>query len=484
MPAALELIDTIVVVIMENRSFDHMLGYLNLPGPGRIPLEGLQSDPLWLQQRANSGVESFSFSIQQVEDPPHEEATIAIQIGPAAVPGGPHPMNGFVDSYLRRQPPPSDKRLVMGYYMASEVPVFDFLARHYTVCDRWFSALPTGTQANRLMAMSGTTSLIDNARLFLPDQPLVYDWLTERGISWCVYQSGDFLPFFALMKRWQDEIATSLALDALVPHAHPRFRRYRNFARDWASEQNMPSVIFIEPEYTDGPHFAPNDDHPPTGISRGQAFVADVYLRADREPGALGAHAAACYLRRAWWVFRPCLASEHPHAAGGARANVGVSDDRRPRAGFRDLSVGGSRDRVFGTAGSHVNPAASCRQIRGRIVFAGSRRPAALVVPIIGCAHPHRAAPRPARAAGCACRGGSGSGRAASAGCQRQCRGLPAGRRKNGCRPSGHRQRLAGPGAGGEALIRIVGKRVPDTGLGQLTATAIKGMMGRFIEGK
>ena len=68
--------------------------------------------------------------------------------------------------------------------------------------------------------------------------------------------------------------------------------------------------------------------------------------------------------------------------------------------------------------------------------------------------------------------------------CQRQCRGLPAGRRKNGRRPSGHRQRLAGPGAGGEALIRIVGKRVPDTGLGQLTATAIKGMMGRFIEGK
>lgn len=277
MPAALDLIDTIVVVLLENRSFDHMLGYLNLPGAGRIPLEGLQSDPLWLQQHANSGVEPFPFSVQQIDDPPHEEATIAIQIGPATVPGGPHPMNGFVESYSTRRPPPSDKRLVMGYYTAPEVLAFDFLARHYTVCDHWFSALPTGTQANRLMAMSGTTSLVDNARLFLPEQPLVYDWLTERRVSWCVYQSGDFLPFFALMKRWQDEIATSLALDALVPHAHPRFRRYRNLARDWASEQNMPAVIFIEPEYTDGPHFAPNDDHPPTGISRGQGFVADIY---------------------------------------------------------------------------------------------------------------------------------------------------------------------------------------------------------------
>lgn len=284
MPPGLELIDTIVVVILENRSFDHMLGYLNLPGLGRIPLEGLQSDPQWLEQHANSGVEPFAFSVQQIDDPPHEEATIAIQIGSPAFPGGPHPMNGFVESYLMRRPPPSDRRLVMGYYTEAEVPAFDFFARHYTVCDHWFSSLPTGTQANRLMAMSGTTSLIDNAPLFLPDQPLVYDWLTEHGVSWCVYQSGDFLPFFALMKRWQDEIAISLALDALVPHAHPRFRRYRNFARDWTAEQNMPSVIFIEPEYTDGPHFAPNDDHPPTGISRGQALVTDIYSALTSNP--------------------------------------------------------------------------------------------------------------------------------------------------------------------------------------------------------
>ena len=39
----------------------------------------------------------------------------------------------------------------------------------------------------------------------------------------------------------------------------------------------MPSVIFVEPEYTDGPHLAPNDDHPPTGIGKGQAFLADLY---------------------------------------------------------------------------------------------------------------------------------------------------------------------------------------------------------------
>jgi phospholipase C len=287
-PVGLDLIDTILVVILENRSFDHMLGYLNLPGPTRIPVDGLQADPHWLQQHANDGVEPFAFSVQQIDDPPHEHATIALEIGSPRTVGGPYPMNGFVESYLTRNPPPTDRRLVMGYYAAQEVPAFDFFARNYTVCDHWFSSLPTGTQANRLMAMSGTTSLIDNAPLFLPDQPLVYDWLAEHNVSWCVYQSGDFLPFFALMRRWQSEIANSLALDALVPHAHPRFRRYRNFARDWTTEQNMPSVIFIEPEYTDGPHVAPDDDHPPTGISRGQALLSAIYAALISNPARWG----------------------------------------------------------------------------------------------------------------------------------------------------------------------------------------------------
>jgi phospholipase C len=277
MPSSLDLIDTIVVVIMENRSFDHMLGYLNLPGTARIPLEGLQTDPAWLRLRANSGIEPFEFNDTAIDDPPHEQATIAMQLGAPPTPGGPCPMNGFVESYLKRQPPPSDQRLVMGYYTAQSVPTFDFFARNFTVCDHWFAALPTGTQANRLMAMGGATTIIDNAPLFLPDQPLVYDWLTDHQVTWCAYQSGHYLPFFALMRKWQDEIANSLALDALVPHAHPRFRRFSGFARDWQTEQSMPSVIFIEPEYTDGPHGVPNDDHPPTGVKQGQALLADIY---------------------------------------------------------------------------------------------------------------------------------------------------------------------------------------------------------------
>jgi phospholipase C len=277
MASALGQIDTFVIVILENRSFDHMVGYLSLPGPRRVSLEGLRDDPGWLRDHRNTGVEPHELGAEPIEDPPHEQATIALQLGTPATPGGPCPMNGFVDSYLRAVPPPDNPGLVMGYYTAERVPTFAFFAHNFTICDHWFAALPTGTQANRLMAMSGTTSLTDNASLFLPNQDLVYDWLTARDVTWCVYQSGDFLPFFALMPRWQDEIATSLALDFLVPHAHPKFRRLSGFAGDWKTEQDMPSVIFIEPEYTDGPNWDPNDDHPPTGVTPGQKLLADVY---------------------------------------------------------------------------------------------------------------------------------------------------------------------------------------------------------------
>lgn len=185
-------------------------------------------------------------------------------------------MGGFVESYVRySDPAPGDPSAVMGYFDAAALPAYDFFARNYCVCDHWFSSLPLGTQANRLMAMAGESSLLDNTAALLPDQQLVYDWLTQHQITWCAYQSGDFLPFFALMPRWLPEITTSLTLSQIGGRG--RFRRYSQLRSEWMSADAMPSVIFIEPEYTDGPHVSPDDDHAPTGVQRGQQFLADIY---------------------------------------------------------------------------------------------------------------------------------------------------------------------------------------------------------------
>ena len=157
---ALKDIDTFVVVILENRSFDHMLGYLSLSiANPPMAVEGLRDDPTWQSAHANPyGGEFYPVhqilpAVQEIDDPPHELATIAQQIELAPKSGSADKMGGFVESYMKRNPPPKDRSLAMAYYSKDAIPVFDFFARNFVVCDHWFASLPSGTQANRLMAM-------------------------------------------------------------------------------------------------------------------------------------------------------------------------------------------------------------------------------------------------------------------------------------------------------------------------------------------
>ncbi|MFM0271903.1 alkaline phosphatase family protein [Paraburkholderia aspalathi] len=271
-------IKTIIVVMMENRSFDHVLGYLSLDGKD---VNGLSADPTWQENFTNLyggktyPIHALSPSTQLIPDPPHDRTPISTQIKTPCANGGCPELGGFVASYATRNPPPADLSMVMGYYTAGALPVYDFFAKNFTICDSWFAPLPTGTQANRLMAMAGESAISDNVSGFLPEQSLVYDWLTAHGASWCVYQSGGFFPFSSLMPKWLPEIVTSLALP--LDGNGGRFRRYSRFKEDWTNSSNLPQVIFIEPEYTDGPHRVPNDDHSPTGVAPGQAFLADIY---------------------------------------------------------------------------------------------------------------------------------------------------------------------------------------------------------------
>jgi phospholipase C len=263
-------IDTIVIVLMENRSFDHMLGYLGLP-PYSLPIEGLQkcNDPRYVNPYKDQSYSSFHMSrLDMPHDPPHERAWIASQIGDMS--HGERKMTGFVESYYKNGqlpgPGPGVQPEVMGYFTPGEIPVTDFFARNFAVCDHWFSSIPASTQPNRLMAMSGYT-LIDGNVDLLKDQYLVYDWLNDHRVSWRVYHEG--IPFFALMPRWIPRL--------LEEH----FRGFGQMANDFRdeSEATFPEVIFVEPTYTDAPHLGmPSDDHPPTSVLGGQNFLRKVYM--------------------------------------------------------------------------------------------------------------------------------------------------------------------------------------------------------------
>lgn len=275
MPIDLNLIKTIIIVMLENRSFDHMLGYLSFPPYNWHNLEGLRNDPAWLDKVANTyNRQKFPpFLLTNPydlidADPPHERDHIALQMGRPV--NGTFPMDGFVANYAnaegaksltKKNPPP-----VMGYFTGEQAPVTDFFAQNFAICDHWFSSLPAGTQPNRLMAMSGFSKIALN-QFPLPDQDLVYDWLTSNGIRWRVYHNG--MPFFVMMPKWVPDIISE-----------DHFRPFGQFLNDVENEppEEFPQVIFIEPTYTDAPHIGPsNDDHAPSAIKGGQAFLLEVY---------------------------------------------------------------------------------------------------------------------------------------------------------------------------------------------------------------
>jgi len=265
----LDQIDTLVIVMMENRSFDHLLGHLSLPAFGSLPLDGLRNDQAWLQANANPGLPPDNFMYEQVPlhelniaDSGHERADVAAQLGPRQ-PNGRYPMKGFVQSAR------GDSN-VMGYYDSTVVPVHDFFARNFCLCDNWFAPLPAGTQPNRLMAMSGSSEIDVNVSdpLKFPDQQLAYDWLSARKVPWRIYHQG-FLPFFSMMTRWYAEHALS-----------DNLRRFDQLSIDFKLEPaaTFPKVIFVEPKYTDAPHVGEgSDDHRPSSVLGGQHLLLDTY---------------------------------------------------------------------------------------------------------------------------------------------------------------------------------------------------------------
>ena len=147
----LEKVEHIVVLMLENRSFDHMLGYLSLEG-GRDDVDGLRAE--------------FANEHDGRRYPVHHLDSTAIR-------GRPRPLrscgrsaarwwqDGRLCVELRRRRlddlglESADPGRVMGYYNADDVPVYDHLAREFAICDRWFSSVPGATWPNRLYAICG-----------------------------------------------------------------------------------------------------------------------------------------------------------------------------------------------------------------------------------------------------------------------------------------------------------------------------------------
>jgi phospholipase C len=263
-------VDTIVVVMMENRSFDHVLGHLRHPQYGnRTDVSGIEdlNNPAYVNA-STDGVGIAPFFMDDApfgSDLPHDKGAVATQLAFAPVSGS-FLMNGFVQAFENEFHTSEDRPPVMSLLTPHSLPTTGVLAAQYTVCDRWFACVPTSTAPNRLMSMCGYTG-IDETGTFLPDQTTVYDWLLGHNVRWRVYSAG--LPFLTLMTRLAPLVLTS------------HFRRLDDLKNDVTSDQadQWPQVIFIEPDYYDCPvHLqTPCDNHAPLAMAPGEAFLGDVY---------------------------------------------------------------------------------------------------------------------------------------------------------------------------------------------------------------
>lgn len=194
-------IKTVVVLVQENRSFDHMLGWMKSINPA---IDGVGNDrehynPLSTAD-SNSRRVYFGDQSEYVDpDPGHSIQAIYEQVygvpfsagvTPITPPGVVHPpMNGFAQQAEKEQPGMS--ATVMNGFRPPAVPVYESLVREFAVCDRWFASVPTSTQPNRLYVHSATSyGLTSNDTMKLVEglpQRTIFDSLDEAGFSFGIY---------------------------------------------------------------------------------------------------------------------------------------------------------------------------------------------------------------------------------------------------------------------------------------------------------
>ena len=238
-------IEHIVVVMMENRSFDHLLGWL----PNA---DGRQGGLTYLDR----------------DGAPHETHPLAPDFTGCGHPDPDHSYvggrvqydGGAMDGFLRSG---GNDDYAIGYYVEEDRPFYGALARNFTAFDRSFCSILGPTFPNRLFLHAAQTDRLSNT-VALATMPTIWDRLAAAGVSARYYFSN--LPFVGL---WGAKYL-------------PISRLYPQFLQD-AAAGTLPQVSFVDPRFTllQGQ----NDDHPPADIRRGDVFLSHTFRAVANGPG-------------------------------------------------------------------------------------------------------------------------------------------------------------------------------------------------------
>ncbi len=232
-------IEHIVVITMENRSFDHFLGWL----------PGAEAKQAGLSYPDSSGVLHATYPLSG-------DFTGCPKAGPDHSYQGSRSEydSGAMDGWLKTG---SNDSFTIGYYQEADNPFLAALARNYTTCDHYHSSFLGPTFPNRLFMYSGQTDRIDNG-IMISTLPTIIDKLQGAKVSFGYYYQN--APFTAL---WATQYLG-------VSHLHSDFLTA-------AAAGTLPAVSYVDPIYTLLDDGTGTDDHPHSDIRKGDKFLHDMF---------------------------------------------------------------------------------------------------------------------------------------------------------------------------------------------------------------
>ena len=288
MANGIQKIQRFVVLMMENRSFDHLFGFLRATNPAVAGLADSQfsnyPDPLTQKQPPVPVTGTANFTMPF--DPPHEFCDVQKQLyGPDPTeklcsnpPVTPALMNGFL--YCGNQTAAADGVAGQGYrvlecFKPAQVPCLTTLAQEFAIFNYWYSSLPGPTWPNRLFVHAATSGglsdspgTMDILTGYSFKNGTIYQALANAGKDWRIYHDG--LP--------QTSGIDSLRLAYIDPFTR-NFREMKHFVDDVAAGI-LPEYTFIEPCYggfLDTNFASGNSMHPQDDIRAGDALIKLVY---------------------------------------------------------------------------------------------------------------------------------------------------------------------------------------------------------------
>ena len=268
MSAALDDLQHIVFLMMENRSFDHMVGFLQSDTYQVNGLAGTETNP----DDDNASVQVSNDAIyfgDLTPDPGHSHFDVMKQMFSGADPANTTvaPMSGFVKDYKLHTNDVAKSHNIMKCFSAANLSVLTTLAKQFCLCDNWFSSVPGPTFPNRAFAHAATSiGRVDMSPIgYVGISKTIYELLNDNALSARIYYSD-----------------TTLA--ATFPRLMVKMNQYFGTLQSFINacgNNSLPAYSFIEPRYNtleaENLFFAASDQHPDHDVHEGELLIQRVF---------------------------------------------------------------------------------------------------------------------------------------------------------------------------------------------------------------